>query len=132
MNSKRTIHPSREQGQTLVIAVIILGILLILGTAFAGIVSRNITEAGRAAQRTVGTDLAEAGARLAHTQLLNSELGADWRPALTTVAPMAWVPIAACFTKRAVCSSVCVTLRVTSVRWAIRRVCCANRAWRKT
>jgi Tfp pilus assembly protein PilX len=83
MNSKRTIHPSREQGQTLVIAVIILGILLILGTAFAGIVSRNITEAGRAAQRTVGTDLAEAGARLAHTQLLNSELGADWRPALT-------------------------------------------------
>ena len=83
MNSKRTMHPNREQGQTLVIAVIILGILLILGTAFAGIVSRNITEAGRAAQRTVGTDLAEAGARLAHTQLLNSELGADWRPALT-------------------------------------------------
>ncbi|MBX3096480.1 MAG: hypothetical protein KF812_06420 [Fimbriimonadaceae bacterium] len=75
----------RLLGQTLVIAIIILGVLLILGTAFAGIVYRNINQAGNAADRGVGSELAEAGVKFAHNQLLNSDLGADWRP--TLVAP---------------------------------------------
>ncbi len=76
-----SIRTRRHQGgQTLIIAVLVLGVLLILGVAFAGIISRNITETGRSAQRTVASDLAEAGAKFAHNQLLNSALGADWRP----------------------------------------------------
>lgn len=71
---------TRRSGQTLIIAILVLGVLLILGIAFAGIISRNITEAGRSAQRSVASDLSEAGARYAHSQLVNSALGADWRP----------------------------------------------------
>jgi len=78
--------PRHERGQTLVIAVIILGVLLILGTAFAGIIYRNITQAGRSVERNIGADLAEAGIKYAHNQLLNSDDGADWRPPITPPA----------------------------------------------
>ena len=70
-------------GQTLIIAIIILGILLILGFAFASIISRNITESGRAARRTVAGDLSRAGVEYAHNQLLHGALGADWHPSAT-------------------------------------------------
>ncbi|MBV6458016.1 MAG: hypothetical protein HONBIEJF_01138 [Fimbriimonadaceae bacterium] len=70
----------------MIIVIIILGVLLILGTAFAAIIARNIQFAGRGAKRTVAGDLAEAGTRYCHSQLLNSELGADWRPDPTAVA----------------------------------------------
>lgn len=76
---------SRQQGQTLIIAILILGVLLILGVAFAGIISRNITETGRSAQRTVASDLSQAGIKFAHDQMLNGSLGADWRPANTAL-----------------------------------------------
>lgn len=75
-----------RSGQTLVIAIIILGILMILGFAFAGIISRNISESGRSRGRSVATDLARAGAEYAHFQLRYSELGADWHPAPTPPA----------------------------------------------
>lgn len=71
------------RGQTLIIAVLVLGVLLIIGFAFAGIVSRNIQEAGRSQTRTVASDLAQGGLNFAHYQLVNSTLGADWRPELT-------------------------------------------------
>lgn len=79
----------KQGGQTLIIAVLILGVLLILGVAFAAIVSRNITQLGRSHQRTVAGDLADAGVRFAHYQLLYSGLGADWKPTPTplTVDP---------------------------------------------
>lgn len=70
-------------GQTLIIAIIILGVLLILGFAFASIISRNITEAGRSARRTVAGDLSRAGVEYAHSQLLYGALGADWKPSAT-------------------------------------------------
>lgn len=73
-------------GQTLIIAILLLGVLLILGVAFSGIISRNITQAGRSQQRTVSGDLADAGIRYAHYQLLYSGLGADWRPVPTPPA----------------------------------------------
>lgn len=75
----------RQQGQTLIIALLILGVLLILGFIFAGIVSRGIFQTSSAFKRTQATDLAEAGARFAHYQLQNSDLAADWRPAQTQV-----------------------------------------------
>lgn len=73
----------KQSGQTLILAILILGVLLIIGFAFAGIISQNITFSGKARQRTVSSDLSEAGIRYAHYQMLNSELGADWRPQFT-------------------------------------------------
>ncbi len=81
MNATRRVRvPQQVAGQTLVIAIIILGVLLILGVAFATIINRNIESTGRSVQQTVGGDLAKAGADAAHYQMLNSAKGADWRP----------------------------------------------------
>lgn len=76
----------RQAGQTLVIAIIILAVLLVLGLAFAGIVSGNITGARNAQRRTVSEDIARAGASFAHNQMVYSALGADWRPDATPPA----------------------------------------------
>lgn len=76
---------SRRSGQTLIVAILILGILLILGFAFAQIISRSISEAGRQNLRTVASDLARSGINSQHSQLVNSELGADYRPELSPV-----------------------------------------------
>ncbi|MBS1708875.1 MAG: hypothetical protein JSS65_09165 [Armatimonadetes bacterium] len=54
--------------------------LLILGLAFAGVVSGNIQGASRSQKRTVTEDLARAGSDFVHHQMLYSSLGADWRP----------------------------------------------------
>lgn len=71
---------STRSGQTIVIALLVLAVLLALGFVFAGIVSRNIVQTGRSSQRTLAGDLADSGIRFAHSQMLNSALGADWRP----------------------------------------------------
>lgn len=83
MSTPVTQRQRRTSGQTLIIALIVLGVLLIIGFIFIGVVSRNIQQAGRQQNRSVATDLAEAGIRFAHGQLLNSEQGADWKPAPT-------------------------------------------------
>ncbi len=71
---------AKDAGQTLVIAVIILGILLILGVAFASIINRNIKDTSRSSRRTQSSDAARSGIEFAHAQMLNSPLGADWHP----------------------------------------------------
>lgn len=71
--------PQRQRGQTLVVALIIMGLLLIIGFIFISILSRNIKTAGRMQTRSLENDLSEAGIRYAHSMLLNSESGADWR-----------------------------------------------------
>lgn len=70
----------RRSGQTLIIAMIVLGILLALGTVFLGLINRGIINAGNAQKRSLATDLAEAGIRFAHKQLIDSDEFADWRP----------------------------------------------------
>ncbi len=82
-------HRREEQGQTLIIAILVLGVLLIIGFAFAGLVSRNISEAGRSQTRTIASDLAQAGLNFAHYQLVSSQQGADWRPDMTPPAETA-------------------------------------------
>lgn len=77
--TQRNATRSRESGQTLIIALIVLGILLLLGIVFLGVIGRNINTAGRLQQQSKATDLSEAGIRYAHTTMLNSPLGADWR-----------------------------------------------------
>ena len=68
-----------QQGQTLIIALLILGVLLILGAVFAGLLSRTIKGTQLSKTRGQSNDFAESGVRYAHSQLVNSELGADWR-----------------------------------------------------
>ena len=74
-----------QHGQTLVIALLVLFVLLILGAAFASILSRTIKGAATAKARGVNSDFAESGIRFAHAQLVNSTLGADWRGIPTTL-----------------------------------------------
>lgn len=78
----------RQQGQTLIIALIILGVLLILGLVFLGLIDRNLLNAARSQRRSESSDLAEAGIRYAHGQLVSSPLGADWRGNPTVLAPI--------------------------------------------
>ncbi len=68
-----------RKGQTLIMALFVLGILLILGFVFIGVVNQNILRANVAQQRSASGDLAEAGIRFAHNQLLHSQQGADFR-----------------------------------------------------
>lgn len=77
---------NRRRGQTLAMALILMGVLLVLGVVFLAMINRNIHNAGRSQQRTVAYDLAEAGIRYVHDQMLTSVQGADWRP---TLAPLA-------------------------------------------
>ncbi|HLO99835.1 MAG TPA: hypothetical protein VK171_14670, partial [Fimbriimonas sp.] len=77
MNSN--LHSNRRQkGQTIIVALMVLFVLLILGTAFVGILNRTLKGASNAKNRGINNDFAEAGIRYAHGQLVNSDLGADW------------------------------------------------------
>jgi hypothetical protein len=79
-NMKTAITRHRQNaGQTLIIALVVLTILAVLGLIFTGIVGRNILQTQNAKRRDQASDFAEAGIRYAHSQLLNSASGADWR-----------------------------------------------------
>lgn len=56
-----------------------MGLLLIIGFIFLGIISHNIGTSRSLQSRSRANDLSEAGIRYAHEQLLRSEQGADWR-----------------------------------------------------
>lgn len=79
----RSLQTRRERGQTIIVALIVLGILLILGLVFLGIISRSVGDSARLQTRSLANDLAESGIRYAHNQLLTSSEGADWRGNLT-------------------------------------------------
>ncbi len=78
-----TPRPRERDGQTLIIALIVLGVLLLMSFVFLGVVSRNLTQTSQMANRSTAADLAEAGVRYAHSQLMYTELGADWRGGVT-------------------------------------------------
>lgn len=82
---RKNYRPRMQSGQTLIIALLVLFVLLILGAAFASILSRTIRGASVAKARSVNSDFAESGIRYAHAQLVNSELGADWRGQATVL-----------------------------------------------
>jgi hypothetical protein len=84
-----TIRRARgARGQTLIIALIVLGLLLILGFVFLGIVDGNIRGGASAKVRSQSNDLAEAGIRFAQQQLVYSPAGADWRGVPSTLTPV--------------------------------------------
>jgi hypothetical protein len=83
MRPVRTADRGSRSGQTLLISVIILFLLLFLGAVFMVMISHNLTRTGRSRDVLQATKLAEAGLRYANQMLLYSEDGADWRPPLT-------------------------------------------------
>jgi len=71
---------SKKAGQTLVIALIVLGVLLSIGLVFLAIIAHNVNQTAFNRQRSEAFDLSTAGIRFAHHMLLFSADGADWRP----------------------------------------------------
>ena len=74
----------RSRGQTLIIILIILFVLVTLGFTVMLTLGRELTATGIARSRNVANDLAQAGVRYCFAQLRFSEDGADWRPAPAT------------------------------------------------
>jgi hypothetical protein len=70
---------NRESGQTIVIAIIIMGLMLIMGFVFLGILRHSLNTSSFLQNRSQADDLSEAGIRYVHQQMLRSDLGADWR-----------------------------------------------------
>lgn len=71
-----------QQGQTIVVALLVLLLLGFVGGLFASIVTRNLRNAGRSNRIQTSDYYAEAGIRFADDQLTQSLEGADWRPPL--------------------------------------------------
>ncbi len=71
-----------QQGQTIVVALLVLLLLGFVGGLFASIVTRNLRNAGRSNRIQTSDYYAEAGIRFADDQLTQSLDGADWRPPL--------------------------------------------------
>lgn len=69
-----------QAGQSLIVAVIVLFLLLFLGGIFIALVARSLRSAGRAANVSSSSFYAEAGLRYLDEQLTISPEGADWRP----------------------------------------------------
>src|SRR5690348_1997255 len=72
-----------RSGQTLIVAVAVLFILLVIGALFITQIARNLTFAGRSRDTQLADSLARAGVQFCDQQLSYSEEGADWRPVPT-------------------------------------------------
>src|SRR5437763_1469058 len=71
----------RRRGQSLIVSVIVMFVLLFLRAIFVGLVPRNLSNSGRARETLSAQSFAEAGIRYCDYYLMNSPEGADWRPA---------------------------------------------------
>ncbi len=74
-----------SRGQSLVIAIVVMFILLFIGGIFVGLVARNLINTSRSRDTVSAAQFAQAGIRLADHNLQYSPEGADWRPAPTPV-----------------------------------------------
>ena len=70
----------RREGQSLILALTVMFLLLFLAGVFVALVARNLTRAQRSGETLTAEYLAEVGIRYADHQLTYSEDGADWRP----------------------------------------------------
>ena len=80
MGSALNLNRQRTGGQTLVIVLIIMFVLITLGFVVMVVLGREITATGISRERNIADDLSQAGVRYAYSQLRFSEDGADWRP----------------------------------------------------
>jgi hypothetical protein len=74
-----------RRGQTLILAIGILLLMVVLGAAFVTMIARNLQRAGRYGATDDALALALAGIQYAAQQFRTSELGSDWRPRPTEV-----------------------------------------------
>ncbi|HZO87941.1 MAG TPA: hypothetical protein VFB38_06335 [Chthonomonadaceae bacterium] len=81
--SRPQFHVRARRGQTLIVAIAVIFILLFIGGVFVAQVARNLVAAGRSRDVQDAQSLAEAGIQYCNTELTNSTEGADWRPAPT-------------------------------------------------
>src|SRR5258708_2687405 len=81
----RTDGRRSRRGQSLIVAVIVLFVLLFIGGIFVGLVARNLSNSGRARDTIRALALAEAGIGYCDLFLMSSPEGADWRPAPTPI-----------------------------------------------
>jgi len=72
-----------HRGQTLIIALAVLFVLLFIGGLFVVQIARNLTATGRGKDTSNAQSFSEAGINYCANQLTYSEEGADWRPAPT-------------------------------------------------
>lgn len=82
--SKRPLRHSirfrARRGQTLIVVLAVLFVLLFIGGLFVAQIARNLTAAGRSRDTQTADALADAGINYCDRQLTFSEDGADWRP----------------------------------------------------
>lgn len=71
-----------QQGQTIVVALLVLLLIGFIGGVFVAIVTRTLQSSGRMVRVQSADFYAEAGIRFADQQLTTSLDGADWRPPL--------------------------------------------------
>ena len=76
---RRRLHRA-QPGQTLVVALAVLFILLFLGGTFVYNVAHNLTDARRGGDTSAALALAQAGLKYCDEELTGSADGADWRP----------------------------------------------------
>ncbi len=79
-NISRRKRLAGEQGQSLVLAIIVMFLLVFIGVVFVLLIARNQGRAGRSRDVVEAQYLAEAGIQYADSMLRTSEEGADWRP----------------------------------------------------
>lgn len=86
VNTKAYRQSAKQHGQSLIIALVIMFVLLFIGGIFVGLVARNLQNGGRDRDTVSAKELSEAGVAFCDSQLMNSPEGADWRPAPTLPA----------------------------------------------
>jgi hypothetical protein len=77
---QRTRRRRAESGQSAIIAIIVLFLLLFLGAVFIALIANNLRSTRRAAGVSASGRYAEAGINYLDQQLTTSPEGADWRP----------------------------------------------------
>ncbi len=78
-SSRMRLHRA-QPGQTLVVALAVLFILLFVGGAFVVNVARNLANSRRGSDTSGALALAQAGLKYCDEELTGSADGADWRP----------------------------------------------------
>lgn len=76
-----------RRGQALLVAVLLMGVILLVGILFAAIVSYNQDQSARHVDVVAAELQAEAGIQYANSMLENSPQGADWRPRFVAYDP---------------------------------------------
>lgn len=69
-----------HRGQTLIIVLGVMFVLLFIGGIFVSQIARNLASASRNRETSDAKAIAEAGVHYCDDQLMNSPEGADWRP----------------------------------------------------